>query len=245
MDDTLIDWSGRTVDWIDYRRTHLQSVFDFVCAEVHPLADSKLDPFVEAAVQHIERGWTESAVSLISPNIGTSIALALRDVGVPPEKINRERVLRAYEWGPVTGVTVFPDALEVLPILRQHGIQITIITNSSQPMWMRDIELEAFGLLKWIDGPRISAADVGYLKPHPAIFGAALDSLRIGADETVMVGDNPRADVQGGQGVGIKSILRQLADGSNQYHSATPDATIDTLHDLLPILDVWFPDWRR
>lgn len=247
MDDTLIDWSTRSVDWVDYRRSHLELVYDFVHDELYPLhKPNSKEEFIVAAVRSIENAWNDAMGTLRAPNIGTCIAQALQTIGVPSELLNRERLLRAYEWGPVDGVQVFPDVAETLPILLESGLILGIVTNSSQPMWLRDIELRAFGLLDYINGPRISAADVGWLKPHNHIFNTALSLLPgIQLNEVVFVGDNPRADVFGAQNVGMKGILRYLENGSNRVHEAKPDAEIENFHDLLNVLDAWYPGWRR
>ena len=51
-----------------------------------------------------------------------------------------------------------------------------------------------------------SSAVTGYDKPHPEAFRRALAEL--GWPSTVwMVGDNPRADVDGAEAVGIPAIL--------------------------------------
>jgi HAD superfamily hydrolase (TIGR01549 family) len=247
MDDTLIDWSTRSVDWVDYRRSHLELVYDFVHDELYPLhKPNSREEFIAAAVRAIETAWGESIGTMRAPHIGTCIAQALQTIGVPGELLHRERLLRAYEWGPVDGVRVFPDVAEVLPILLESGLLLGIVTNSSQPMWLRDIELRAFGLSDYINGPRVSAADVGWLKPHAHIFNTALSLLPgVSVDEVVFVGDNPIADIVGAKGVGMKAILRYLESGSNRVHEAEPDGEIETFHDLLNILDAWYPGWRR
>lgn len=246
MDDTLIDWSTRAVEWVDYRRSHLELVYDFVHDELYPLhKPNSRDEFIQAAVRQIENAWADAMGTLRAPHIGTCIALALQTIGVPGELLNRERLLRAYEWGPVDGVRVFPDVAEVLPLLLDSGLTLGVVTNSSQPMWLRDIELKAFGLYDFINGPRISAADVGWLKPHAHIFNTALSLLPgLTPDEVVFVGDNPRADIFGAQGVGMKAVLRYLENGSNRVHEAEPDAEIENFYDLLNVLDVWYPGWR-
>lgn len=43
-------------------------------------------------------------------------------------------------------------------------------------------------------------------KPHPAIFRQALAALGCGADEALMVGDNPRTDLAGAQRIGARAV---------------------------------------
>src|SRR5579859_2757187 len=187
MDDTLVDWSGRSQNWRDYEREHLQLVFDYVRREGHTV--SVIDEFYEASYRFQREAWSSAGRGLRAPNRGRIMAQALQHIGVPEERIDIKACLRAYDWKPVGGVGPYPDVSAVLPRLVRHGVKIGIITNTDLPMWMRDVELEAFGLLSHFADCRISAADFGYLKPHPAIFEGALRCLGARVDEAVFVGD--------------------------------------------------------
>jgi putative hydrolase of the HAD superfamily len=112
-------------------------------------------------------------------------------------------------------------------------------------MWIRDIEIGQHGLLPYFPDCRISAADVGYLKPHPTIFKAALKQLGVLPEETVFVGDNPTADIAGAQAVGLRAILR-IAHRVPPMLSGLiiPDAAVNTLEEMPRILDNWYPGWR-
>jgi putative hydrolase of the HAD superfamily len=243
MDDTLIDWSQRTQDWYEYERQHLGQVFDYIAREVHPVRAP--EDFYEAARVLAREAWLEAERGLRAPNLGTVMSKALEQIGVPVNLIDAEACLRAYDWQPVGGVAVYPDVAEVLPILVARQVKIGLITNAYQPMWMRDRELEAFGLLAHFANCRLSAADVGYLKPHPTIFQTALGCLGVQSEEAVFIGDNPEADVAGAQSVGMKAVLRigkrvpPLISGL-----IIPDGAINSLHELLPLLDAWYPGWR-
>jgi putative hydrolase of the HAD superfamily len=243
MDDTLLDWSQRSQDWQEYHRQHLEQVFNYIAREVHPVRT--LDAFCQATWALGRQAWLDAARGLRAPNLGAVIGEALQQIGVPADLIDVEACLRAYDWQPIQGVAAYPDATEVLPILVAHGVKIGMITNAYQPMWMRDRELEAYGLLAHFADCRLSAADIGYLKPHPAIFEAALDCLGVAVGEAVFIGDNPEADIAGAQSIGMKAVLRvpprvpPLISGL-----IIPDGAINSLHELLPILDSWYPGWR-
>ncbi len=243
MDDTLIDWSQRSQDWSDYRRKHLEQVFNYVSQEIQALDTP--EAFYEATGQLFEQAWLDAYQGMRAPHVGTVLARALEAVGIPTEQINRESIMRAYNWQPVDGVVPFPDALEVLPMICAAGIKTGIITNSAQPMWMRDVELKAYGLLDHFIDCRLSAADVGFLKPHPAIFETALNCLGVTPAEAVFVGDNPDADITGAQSIGMRAVLRIIPRAQTVLNgSVHPDGSISTLHDLLPLLDSWYPGWR-
>ncbi len=243
MDDTLVDWTRRSQEWNEYERHHLELVFNYIAREVHPLR--VLDEFYETIRRLSREAWLDAERGLRAPRLANVMTRALEELGVPTDRINIDACLRAYDWQPVTGVAAYPDAAEVLPLLVSHGVKMGLITNAYQPMWMRDRELEVFGLLGHFADCRLSAADVGYLKPHPAIFEAALDCLGVQANEAVFIGDNPETDIAGAQSVGMRAILR-IGQRTPPLISGLiiPDAAINSLHELLAVLDMWFPTWR-
>lgn len=243
MDDTLVDWSTRSVEWADFERQHLAHVVRYIADKGHRIGEP--DTFYTTVRHQANQMWADAVASLLAPNYGQVIAQGLITVGVPPELVSADEVLKAFHWGHIDGVVAFPDALEVLPVLTEAGLELGIITNAATPMWMRDRELESMGLLSYFSHCRLSAVDVGYIKPHPAIFNHALEALGATAEEVVFVGDNPEADIIGAQNVGIKAVLRDLRHPKQVISDEVePDATIYTLHDLLPILDEWYPGWR-
>jgi HAD superfamily hydrolase (TIGR01549 family) len=165
---------------------------------------------------------------------------------VTTDNIDEQELLLAYDWKPVEGTAPFHDAFEVLESLRTHKIRTGIITNSSEPMWMRDIELDSFGLLRYFPECRIASADVGFLKPHPKIFETALSCLNITPDQGIFVGDNYETDILGAKEIDMRAVLRLGTTIANQVEGAVkPDGIISDLSELLPLLDRWYPAWRK
>jgi len=125
-------------------------------------------------------------------------------------------------------------------------VETAIVTNAFQPMWLRDAELKQHGILDYFPKCRVSAADAGYLKPHPAIFEHTLNQLGIQPEEAVFVGDNPIADIAGAQAAGMQAVLRVTTPVPPMLSGLiVPDAAINGLPELLPILDNWYPGWRN
>jgi len=53
----------------------------------------------------------------------------------------------------------------------------------------------------------ISSAEHGYMKPHRSIFDAALERAGVRAEESVMVGDSLKHDVEGALKAGMRAVL--------------------------------------
>lgn len=80
----------------------------------------------------------------------------------------------------------------------------------------------------WFD-PLIACYDHGWVKPEPAPFLAAIESLKLLPEEIVYVGDRQDLDVEGAQAVGMKTIL--VGGGSEKA-----DASCEVVYDLEGIL---------
>ena len=73
-----------------------------------------------------------------------------------------------------------------------------------------------------------------------------LELAKVEPHESVFVGDNLLADITGAQNMGMRGVWRRTdREESLSDDVVTPDGTIDTLHDLLPLLDTWYPGWRN
>jgi len=241
MDDTLIDWSAyhEGGEWRATERPHLRKLYDFVQSQRGNLS-ANFDTFVNYYNGRVRDAWADARTSLRAPHLGLVVMDCLAHFGYRG-RLSMDECLRAYDWTAIERVTVFTDTLLALQELTARGIALGIVTNAYQPMWMRDAELRHYGLLDFFPNAyaRISAADAGYLKPHPAIFGRALQALGMAAHEVIFVGDNPVADIAGAQGAGMRAIWRQLPQATLGNPIIVPDATISSLEELLGIIEAW------
>ncbi|MEO8397161.1 MAG: HAD family hydrolase [Chloroflexota bacterium] len=242
LDDTLLDWSGFNHDWPALERQHLRLLFDYVGAEIQPIEN--FDAFCAEFGTRMADAWVLARSTMRAPNLGTVLVETTVAFGVPADALDTRRCLEAYQWEAIPGTKLFPEVPQTLTLLRQHGLKIGIVTNAHQPMWIRDVEITAHGLFDFFPDCRISAADVGYLKPHPMIFQAALRCTGTKPEETVFVGDDPNADIVGAQAAGLKAVMRRLPHRPFASETIIPDAFISRLDELPLQLDTWYPGWR-
>lgn len=246
LDDTLIDWSTFKGDWIDLETTYLSGVFDYINAEIAPLSD--FEAYKAEFRNNSNAQWTAAVSSLRAPSLGAALTEAAVALGAPADKLNPQTILKHYKWAKTPGTDIFGEVHEVLQTLRGAGLKVGIVTNAYQPMMLRDVEIDQHGILQYFPECRISAADVGYLKPHPTIFHTALNLIGTKPEETVFVGDDPNADIVGAQGVGMKAVLRQIQRrffDPAENTEIRPNAIVDSLTELFPLLDEWYPGWRN
>jgi FMN phosphatase YigB (HAD superfamily) len=243
MDDTLIDWSGFQGSWRDIEQPYMRRLLTFLNESGCTINGSD-QKFIQVYGENVQDAWIEARRELHAPHMGRILMQTLAEFGVEADDtITMKACLKATGWRGVESVTCFPDVPGVLRQLQDEGYILGILTNAFQPMWLRDAELERYNLLQYFpdDEKRMSAADIGYLKPHPEVFRHALEKLGTSAEETIYIGDNPVADISGAQGVGMRAVLR-VNHGNKpplDRHAIEPDAIITSFHDLPPLLETW------
>ena len=141
------------------------------------------------------------------------MAAAYEGVGLTAHDARRfARAARAHYVDHRHGWALFDDTLEVLGALRDEGWRHAVLSNHVPELPQLAAGLGLDGLLEAIH----SSALIGYDKPHPGAFAAALDAA--GRPSTVwMVGDNPVADVGGAQALGIPAVLVRGSAGDLRH----------------------------
>lgn len=242
MDDTLLDWSKREGNWMEFTLRHLDPLHVYLKQSGHSVPE--LSGLVDLYMDQSRRAW-----ELIQPPewncprqqdiLRDTLRAADLDIG----RIDLDEAQRRFAWGPIPGVRLYDDAQEVLSAVRAAGMKTGLITNAAVPMWMRDTELRALGLLESLD-VRLTAGDVGKFKPHPHPFRVALERLHILPDEAIFVGDRIQDDVAGAQAAGMQAVW--IRRGNSQPDGGLrPDAIIESLAGLFAVLDDWHPAWRK
>ncbi|PTQ88374.1 HAD family hydrolase [Agitococcus lubricus] len=77
----------------------------------------------------------------------------------------------------------------------------------------------------------LSAASVGFAKPHPAMFQQALSHAQADAHQAIHIGDHPVQDIQAAQDIGMKTIW---VNWLNQVWplKIQPDAIVTNFEEL-------------
>ena len=126
-------------------------------------------------------------------------------------------------------------ALEALRHARQRGLRVALCSNvfwrtgsDSRTDWI------ARGAGELIDA-HVTSIDVGWLKPHRAMFESALAALGVDAVEAVMVGDSGAKDIGPAKQLGMRAIHVRSSDAT--VADPAGDARVEDLCDLPAALD--------
>ena len=225
IDAVIFDWGGTLTPW---HSINIEQLWATIC-EPH-FAAAEATAFAAAlhtAEQELWRSGAElrrsATMSQVFSGAGVSATAEL---------------IASYQraWEPHTFTD--PEVLPLLGQLRERGIKVGVLSNT---MWPRDWHEEVFrrdGVLHLIDGS-VYSSEIDWVKPHPEAFAAAMAA--VGAAEPsrcVFVGDRPYDDVHGAQSAGMRAVLIPNSDVP-PFSDAVPDAVIDRLSELGPLIEQW------
>ncbi|MCZ7573659.1 MAG: HAD family hydrolase [Ardenticatenaceae bacterium] len=190
----------------------------------------RLAQAVEAAAWRAEQ---QAALTPLAVPAGLEIfAHTLAEFGLRLSVATCAPLRAAFSAEMVAERALYPKALETLAALRGRHLRLAVVSDQVWGEGCRQ-EIERSGLAHFFQSIVLSC-EVGWMKPHPHIFQAALSELGVHPEEAVMVGDNLRADVLGAQAMGMMAIWKRApgeAAGDIQ-----PDAIIERLGELLELL---------
>jgi putative hydrolase of the HAD superfamily len=148
-------------------------------------------------------------------------------------KTTMEEILRSYYQDIYSPRKVFADVVPTLQTLQSSGLRMAIISNTTNPPFMKDYEREWLGLDPFFEFS-IYSSGVPYRKPHPSIFKLAASRLQLKEREILYVGDDPVNDVAGAQQVGMLAAWVNR-DDETLPEGIHPEIEVRVLTDLLEI----------
>ena len=122
---------------------------------------------------------------------------------------------------------LLPNAMEILEYLSPK-YRLHIITNGFQEVQER--KLKGSNIHHYFDQV-INSEMAGVKKPHPRIFELALDMARVHPKNTLMIGDDIEADIQGAKAMGMHAI--HYTSNSTIRHNVC-----QTINDLIEIKSI-------
>lgn len=220
--------------WRDFEAPGIRGIYQYLVEQGHPIRSHE-DDFVEAMFARLSQGWEQSTGGHISMRAADWIAAAATEHALTLDEAALLEAIRRYARPMREGIAASKGAPETLAELRARGYRVGLISNTIWPAEVHLEDLEEIGVLPHIE-QLIFSGDLGVWKPSPQIFQHMLDLLGVRADEAVFVGDSPREDIRGAHGVGMRAVWMR---SDFPLGDVRPDATIEALPELLPLLDSW------
>jgi putative hydrolase of the HAD superfamily len=156
---------------------------------------------------------------------------APRDEGVAWGRFAHERYHR-FQQGLIHA---YDQPGPTLASLREAGHRLALVSNYNHGGVVRDA-LQRLGLLHHFDAVIVSG-EVGYLKPSPKIFHAALDALGAKPNEAVFVGNDLENDITAPKRLGLRTVWTPYPRTSPAPSHPDADAVVERLADLPKVLE--------
>ena len=121
-------------------------------------------------------------------------------------------------WEHAEHFELYEDALPVLEELRARQLRLGLVSNTGR-------DLDEFVAHHRLDvDAALGSGAFGRTKPHPTIFQAVLERLKVDPGDAVMVGDSPEDDVEGARASGIgRAFLLDREDRYPELPDRLPD----------------------
>jgi HAD superfamily hydrolase (TIGR01509 family) len=178
--------------------------------------------------ERIDRLLAQQRAGLFS--IDDAVRGFARERGVPPRDVYVER-FRTMAVDMVDQFVIpLPGAKRTFAALRERGAVMAVLSNGWNPLQVRKAQRAGF------EGPVLASADLGVQKPSAGAFEALLDVLGTTPENTWYVGDDPRADVEGARGAGLRAIWLDAENAAFPPEVLPAKYTIHSLEEVTQVL---------
>ncbi len=210
LDETLLDRSGSLRDFATWQATKM------LRASV-----SDTDFFVERfiALDQAGRVWKDNVYASLIDEFN------ITDWTV-------EELLNSYLLTFCAFCKPRNGALNAIEEFSGNGFKVGLVSNGKTPFQERNFQ--ALGFSELFDCVVVSDA-VGTRKPEKSIFELACRMVNANVEQSIFIGDNPVADIEGAKNAGMTTIYVPL----DQDHQPCPFAnhTFTDMFDLEGYLD--------
>jgi putative hydrolase of the HAD superfamily len=155
-------------------------------------------------------------------------------IEISDEELGRFLEAEHAAWEPARVLGATTHAL--LESLRSRGLRLGLVSNAFDPAWLLHRDLEQMGIAERIDHA-VFSSEVGKRKPHPEIFGRALEALEVVPGDALFVGDRLFEDVRGAADVGMTTVQAMWFRADEHPEGGEPDYQAFTQMDVLNIAD--------
>jgi putative hydrolase of the HAD superfamily len=222
---TLMDWAWDDNLLVAGHRAGLEAIDRYSA----PAAEALTSRYLHEAQLH---DW-EAVEEVEYPGL---VRAMLADVGVEVDDDGLALFLDAEHaaWAPARKVGSMSEAL--LDSLHDRGLKTGVVSNTWDPRWLLERDLEEMGLLGRLD-VTVFSSDVGVRKPRPEIFNRALEELGVEPERSVFVGDRLEADIKGAGELGMTTVQAMWFRAEEDASVAEPDYRAFTMVDVLTLVE--------
>ncbi len=130
---------------------------------------------------------------------------------------------------------LFPDVEDVLKALKREHIQIGIITDLTADIQF--MKLKNLGIDRYIDY-LVTSEEVDADKPDTKMQELLLKKMGLGKDEVIIIGNNPKTDIQLANDSGVESVLFDFNKKYDVEERNNPTYYTNHFRDILVFLGI-------
>ncbi|MCB9418194.1 MAG: HAD family hydrolase [Ardenticatenaceae bacterium] len=234
---TLIEYAGPYAVWPDLETPGFTAAYQHLNQNGWHLP--KFEVFKQIGFDMLPVRWQRAAAGEQNLRLADLLADVLQAAGakhIPADYVTKAAEL--YESAICAQAEPMANACEVVAEVKAAGFKLGLVSNTMFTSKAHIADMERFGLLDYFDA-MVFSADVNKWKPTAAPFLHVLELLGSEGETAVYIGDDPGSDILGGQRAGMRTIHYQSSQRFAQPANLQPDARIEKLTDLLPILAAW------
>jgi putative hydrolase of the HAD superfamily len=177
----------------------------YINHHIAALGITDFDAFFNIYTAHNHRLWDRYSKGYIKQEElrWKRIYLSLLDFKIANEQLSKEMSLEFLQILP-TKKKLFPHTIEILNYLKEKDYKMHLITNGFESVQMQKIKNA--NIAHYFTEVITSEAS-NSLKPNKEIFEFALKTANATLSESIMIGDNETADIQGGINIGMDTVF--------------------------------------
>jgi putative hydrolase of the HAD superfamily len=177
----------------------------YINHHIASLGITDFDAFFNIYTAHNHRLWDRYAKGFIKQEElrWKRIYLSLLDFKIANEQLSKDMSLEFLQILP-TKKKLFPHTIEILNYLKEKDYKMHLITNGFESVQIQKIKNAE---IAHYFNEVVTSETSNSLKPNKEIFEFALKSANATLSESIMIGDNETADIQGGINIGMDTVF--------------------------------------
>jgi putative hydrolase of the HAD superfamily len=158
--------------------------------------------------------------------------LAESGIEVTDEELDLFLEAEHAAWQPARLLASTTHAL--LETLRDRGLKLGLVSNAVDPPGLLHRDLDQLGVAERLD-VAVFSSELGWRKPHPAIFERALRALDVEPARALFVGDTLATDVAGAAALGMYTCQAVWFRADDDPAAPRPDFQAFTQMEVLTV----------
>jgi len=170
-------------------------------------------------------------------DVAAAVRMAFRELGLDPDSVAIRAVVRAMCEPAVSLIQLFPGTRELLLTVRDLALRCVVLSNTTfrgaAEYWLDFHDFDVADLVDQV----VTSMDVGYRKPHPEIFAAAIAAAGCAPRACVMVGNSEMNDIGPAASLGMRTI--RVAIDEPRPEATVADLVATSLEEVASAVRRW------